>query len=478
MILKVEDFTNAIKRLQSTIKDIKAMPGVLIDLTEDKFDVCYTDSKVAYIEKLEPIREEGDISEKIVVNYDELVRVLSNCQPSNGIAVKGFRIIFNESTIADIEVEQGIMSDDNTEFSKRGVKRFKLPFKVFNTADRRMALLSRVDYNSIIEANGVIPDKWNRKRLAKIMNTLCESDQLNTPMYFSSKIQWAYTLTNAYTIAFPLEPLSKPTQEEINEAHDNYIAEGLTEEEATRKANLLGKQQTSQMITTSQMGKMIYNVLSKMNCDDVYMYTKDNFIYILNDNGTIGCQFETGKRQNNATFFDTYRSIDYDKANLTFSRNFLFDILKTASNNSGDTTVNINFESGKNEDDENIYKMIFNVSDKQKNIRDKYELEIEGCTAKEDEEGKSVLESMKFVLNLSIFNTIVSQMDSEYIGMDFSETQNNTIYLRVSDIDRDKFMNTVKSKMEELGRELTFNEKIELRKEYLGTTAFILIKEK
>lgn len=479
MILNISSLTNAFKRLQSTIKDVKVMPGILVDLTDGKFDMCYTDGKVAYMERLDVEREDGDLSEKIVLNYDEFLRVISNCQPSNGIAVRGFKLTFNDSTIADVEVEQGTMSDDNEEFYSRGVKRFKLPFKMFDISDRRMSLLSRVDYNAIFEADGVEPDKWDRKKLAKIMNALSKSDEAATPIYFSSKIQWAYTLTNAYTIAFPLEPLSEVTDEEKAEVRATCTASGMSEETIEEKINKLGKQQTFQMVTTSAMATMIYNVLSKMSCESVYMYVANNFIYIYDENDTIACQFETGKMRNNAVYFNNYRAMSYDKANLTFARNFLIDTVKTSANNSGDDTVGILFEEILDEDSNSTgeYNMIFNVSDKNKNIRDKYELSMDGCTAKEENE-VSVLKDMQFSISLSVVNTVISLMDEEFIGMDFSESVNSTIYLRLSDINRDKFLNKIESKMTELGRELTFEEKIDLRKEYIGTTAFILIKEK
>lgn len=496
MILNYKELADTFKNLLVTVNDVDKAPGVLLNITDGEMTLNYTDGKLAYTDKLEVTNEDGDETGKIVLNLSQLKRVITNCSPSAGITTGDFHMNFNkEDGVISIECEQGtvgtIQEDGKeavTEFKKCATKKSDIGYKVFDETDRIMSILGRADYDSIVAAEGVKVDTWDRKELQRIMNVMSKSDNASQPVYFSSKVQHVYALTNQYTVAFRLKELKEYTEEELNAERTRLLAQGVSPDEVNKSLAVLGKQQTYQLITPVSMAKLAATLLGGMKDEKVRMYAQDGFLRITNLDGTMGCQLTTGKKQQNASAFDSYRSMDYTRVQVNVERIFFADMIKTATNNSGTDSLPLIFEKVGEEDGKPLYKLVFNVVDKARNIRDKVDVEVLGYNSSDaladtSAEGyKPAIEQVKCQVSLKVLNQAVSFLQDEYVSLDFTNvTETNSSTLRLGEFSEEDLLGALEKKAKELGKSiesLDEFDKMDARAGYLNTTFYIMCTEK
>ena len=87
MIVNIKDFTEALAKLREIIAGSKAVSGIMLDIRENEFDVCFSDGHKSLITTLECENEEGDVLGKVVLDYKALDNAFSNLQPSGRIRV-------------------------------------------------------------------------------------------------------------------------------------------------------------------------------------------------------------------------------------------------------------------------------------------------------------------------------------------------------------------------------------------------------
>ena len=107
MKVSIEKITSAIGKISDLTSGDKSIPGVMLDLSENLLKVCYTDGHKSLIEKLEVATEDGDNLGQIVVDFVQLSRAISNCQPSGSIKVSDVKFEYKtEKRILTISVDQ------------------------------------------------------------------------------------------------------------------------------------------------------------------------------------------------------------------------------------------------------------------------------------------------------------------------------------------------------------------------------------
>ena len=93
MIIRLEEFTKAIAKIQAMASGEKTVPGIMLDISDDGVKVCYSDSRKALVEKVNATVEETDIKGKIVLAYSRVVSAITICQPSGRLKLKNFILI-------------------------------------------------------------------------------------------------------------------------------------------------------------------------------------------------------------------------------------------------------------------------------------------------------------------------------------------------------------------------------------------------
>lgn len=448
MRVDINKITSAVNKVTSMASDLKQKPGVLLDLSENLLKVCFSDSHKSIIEKIEVQTEEGDHFGATVVDYDTLVRAISNCQPSGSIKITDIYFTFKDNNIITVSADQNYEPTDAEGNSlgtrKMSTKKMDLVCKDPGS-DMRAAVLSRMDYESIFNAsdkdgNPVTADVYDKK---EFMDALARTaTEKGRQIYFSVKTQSVFVANQAHLTAIPIRG------SELTEDDKNSIAGALSEagpytQDDLEAAYAKASNKINYSISISQsVAKSIYDVLNRTDADTVSVYTKDRFcnIFIDSEDEHVGIWTEMVQANRaHVGALDRYCGFGYQSYQLLFLREFILDILKSVNASSASEKIALKFEAFSPEDnpEAKCYNLIIDASSSSSSVSDKYSLAIEDVS---DTIGD--LATKTFVVSTKVLLDMIAQLKTDYVALDFN-CENNAVALRMSEIIRDKWMEVV-----------------------------------
>ena len=425
MIFKVKELTNILNSIASFTAGDKNVPGVMFDSTGDDIKVCYSDGRKHLVRTTSATKSEGEADGKFVVDFSQIVTAMGNFQSSGVISINEIELAFGEKAVrisADSTVKLGVDADGNDVTRVGAHKEVSLPFKVAGS-DMKSAVLIRADYEAIfaqvMNDDGVdTRDTWDIEKLSKLMTRL--SVEPNKIAYFSAPWALGFVNNQAYVTSLP-----------ITDAFTDSFQ--LPTAVAKSIAVILGK------------------IKNETDATEVMVKNHENrYITICTEDGSFGLWVEAAKGnkihiENNKR----YQSLGFDKYQVTFRRDLLADMIKSAAVFSAVDKLVLKFEIEESEDGEKMVLVIKSSSsttssgiDSRLYVEDIQEIKEEGAKSLVDEE---------FPIAIKVMNEMLSLLTSEFITFDINIDESNTKTLRLGELNLEKLQAENKKAREKEG---------------------------
>lgn len=429
MRVNITKITSALSKISDLTAGDKSIPGVLLSISTNQLNVCYSDGHKSLIDVISVETTEEDRMGDVVVGYEPLTRAISNCQPSGIIKVESVEFKFVDNNILRVSADQclDIIDDDGniTGTKKCANKKMDLIWKEPG-ADLKASILNRMNYSEIFEGDNT--DQLNRKEIIAAFNkTAVEKGKL----IYMSVAQNVFVNNQAHMTSVPISGY-EITEEEKNEVRNSLQIVGTYTDEAFEEAI---KAKTSRLhypiVLPQAMTKAVANILGRLVSDDIYLYSKDKHlnIFVDNEDEKVGIWIEMPKA--NKVHVETlkhYEALEYKTYQITFLREFLDNNIKSALNATKSEKVTMEFKTEDNELGLNII-----ASSSQASIADNYRVLADSVVDPTND-----IETRKFDISLKVIADMLAQLKTIYVAMDIDINANNNVCLRLAEIDYDK----------------------------------------
>lgn len=486
MRVTISDITKALSMVSCQTSGEKNVPGVMLVFNPNELRVCYSDGHKAMIKKIDAVSEEGDITGKIVVPYENIVKAIASLQPSGSITVRDVVIGFNANAVKfEVTYELKMGEGDDIAYKNMGKNVQEVPYvNVETTNDQKAKLLNRMDYDAIFDASSY--DEWDRKDLINILVTTSKEKSRN--IYFSPKSQLAFVVNTSYTCAMPFKKKQvdeDKKKELLAQYNDDVNNDGYKEELAK-----LEKRCNIQIVLGSNIAKSTADILNKLPDNDDYeklfVHVKDGYLCIFTSDDKVGVYVEQAKGSRvHISSFDRFANMDYSKFQINFLREFLYNSIKHVVNSSKGEKIVFTFRDSETNPGKVELLVVAQNAGASSNgtfsvLVDSYTSEL--LNALEDgTEECAKLAGTSFTVNIKAFADLLGQLKSDMIGMDISIGDGDAC-MRLSEVNTDVFKAKYYQTRERLG--ITDNtvptpvkEKMAYRVDTLETRQYTMIQK-
>ena len=341
MQINLAQLTSAVDKVKSLASDMKQIPGILLNIEDDKVKVCYHDGRKAVAEKVDAVVGEDEMKGSIVVQYNTFVDVISNCQPTGMISVDYIDMVVNADNTATIRVEKKLTmrrSEDDEDEYTRIVSEMKQNISWSNNRnDIKHAILYRLDYDKLFNTTGIVEggstpevwDEWEKSSFLSVLQRISCDDGKNC--YISSKRKGGFVANVAF--------LSFISCEEAN---------------------------NGAIVATTGLAKQIYDVVAKCGSDTVLVGINEVYCTVVDSENRMALWFQMPKGDRmSLEALEKYLSKSYQDLCSVFYRPALENVIRcciAASKNTesakmkfhiGDeTTVSFRTSGGNSADDD------------------------------------------------------------------------------------------------------------------------------
>ena len=429
MKVAVKAITEVVNKISNITSGDKQVPGVLFSLSENQLDVCYSDGHKSYIQRVVVTTEEGDRLGQVVIDFAQLQRAISNCQPYGRVAVDEINIKYNEGTLSiSAEQEYVYVENDNEVRQKAGTKKMDIPWKEPG-ADMRASILTRMNYESIFESD-TKPDEYKKDELIEALNKA--SSEKNKIIYFSGKTQSIFVQNQAHLTAIPISKLKELTDEDCDTIRGELTEAGTFTDEAYTKAvnDEMNRIDYSLAINT-QNAKAITSVFNGISADTIYVVSKDKFVsmYVDTEDEHVGFWFEMAIASKAHTgAFERYNSLGYKSYQTLFLKDVITNAVESALKATSSEKVSLKFE-----ETEDGKALVVNASSSQKSISDVYNV-----VAMEITDPTNDIMSKVFNVSLQVVADMLKQLKTDLVALDFDCGENGVTCIRISEVDNNK----------------------------------------
>jgi hypothetical protein len=453
MRVDIEKITGAINKITDIVAGDKAIPGVLLDLSDDELKVCFTNGHKSLIEKIAVTNEEGDHKGGIVVDFAQISRAIANCQPSGLIKVSEVVFIYNEATkVVVVSADQNFeIKDDEgnvSGYKKMATKNMDLLWAEPGS-DMKTAILTRMKYEDIFEAETV--DELDRKEFIKALSKT--STEKGKQLYISRATQTMFVANQAHCTSVPISKKAKLSDDEINEIKSELLAEKSYTDDAELNRDILKAIANAEnrihfsVALTQAMAKSIIGILNKTKSDTVYLHTNDKYcnIYIQNEDETVGIWFEMATvSKAHTNVLERYNSLPYRNYHAMFMREFLDNNVKSALSVTKSDKIVIKFIKS---DNFTYPALVIAAGSDSASVSDNYTVEPNSLI---DEAGD--ITERQFTISLKVLADMLAQLDTMYVAFDINIATNEdgtvSTSLRLSEIDTELLVNNYKEARE------------------------------
>lgn len=443
MRFDLKEITRAVSKVGDINIEETNIPGMLLipNKEEGTMRIGFFNSRKALTDKINVEFDEGDPSDKFKVEYNEFMEALNCFQPSGIIKVETVEARFEDGENGSKTMVMSVngfadvmISETETQRKKCSTKTKAVMIKMIpagaEVTDAKCKLLTRFDYDSIFQMEDM--DTWEREEIVSLFSSV--SIDKNKTLYVAPKSKSVFVCNKSSIVEAPFD-----------------------------------KDITSPLSLGSSDVKAILNILGKSESETVFMRNKDNrYCYICDDEGKTGIWLEMKPVNTvDVNALGTYKSKRYCTYQLTFYRDFISDMIKTAVNNNMDK-VNLTFKAGDEGITMRIENAIFSKS------KDKYELATDSYY-----DGKGDIESAKISVSLKILQQIITSFKEDNIMIDIDIDENNVRAMRIAEPDYEKMSEVLSERKMELGMDITeplsSKEIAELRGKFLGTRSYSML---
>lgn len=429
MKVAVKAITEVINKISNITAGDKQIPGVLFSLSENQLDVCYSDGHKSFIQRVAVTTEEGDKIGSVAVDFAQLQRAIMNCQPYDRIAVDEISIKYNDNTLG-IKAEQIYreVGEDGSIAREQKVaeKKMNIPWKEPGS-DMRSSVLTRMNYESIFEAEGKT-DEYNKDELIDALNRT--TSEKNKTIYFSRKTQSVFVQNQAHLTAIPISRLKELTDEEKDTIRGELTEAGTFTDEAYKSAIDSAQNRINySMAINTQHAKAITSVFSGISADTIYVLpTEQKFVkmFVDTEDEHIGFWFELAQSSKAHTgAFERYSSLGYKSYQTNFLRAVLVNSVESALKATNSEKVAVQFK-----ETENGIALIVNAESSQKSIADAYDIVADDIIDPTHD-----LTAKTFNISLNVLSDMLKQLKTNLVAFDFDCGENGVNCIRISEID-------------------------------------------
>ena len=446
MRVEITKITSAINKISDLTSGDKIIPGVMLTLSENKLDVCYSDGNKSFIETLEVETDETDRMGSIVVELKQIQRAVSNCQPSGIIKVSDIYIKYNEKTIT-VSADQIFERKDaegNIVDSRKLAKKSMDILWVEPGASMKTSILNRMKYDDIFESDG-LADEFDK---AELMDALAKTSvEKGKQIYFSVKTQHIFVANQAHLTSVPISGFGELSMEDQDIIRAELSEAGTLTDENFKAAVENRKNRMHYSVCINQaVSKALIGVLGKTNADKVYLHTKDKAcnIYIDSEDERVGIWFEMAQASKiHLGTLERYSALQYTTHQLTFIREFLADSVKSALNSSNGDKTAFKFIA-----EEDGLKLVIACGSASASISDTYKILVDD--AKYTEENSIV--DKTFNVSLKVFSDMLAQLKTTNVALDFECSADGSASIRLAEIDEEKMMSAYNKMRDETAK--------------------------
>lgn len=304
MQINLAQLTSAVDKVKSLASDMKQIPGILLNIEDDKVKVCYYDGRKAVAEKVDAVVGEDEMKGSIVVQYNTFVDVISSCQPTGMISVDYIDMVVNADNTATIRVEKKLTmrrSEDDEDEYTRIVSKMKQNISWSNNRnDVKHAILYRLDYDKLFNTTEIVEggstpevwDEWEKSSFLSVLQRISCDD--GKTCYISSKRKGGFVANVAF--------LSFISCEEAN---------------------------NGAIVAPTRLAKQIYDVVAKCGSDTVLVGTNKVYCTVVDSENRMALWFEMpqGDRMS-LEALEKYLSKSYQDLCSVFYRPALENVIK------------------------------------------------------------------------------------------------------------------------------------------------------
>lgn len=404
MIVKLSEFTKAVAKIQAMASGEKTVPGIMLDISDDGVKVCYSDSRKALIEKIDAVVEDTDIRGKIVLDYGRVVSAITICQPSGRLSIEDLQFIFEPDGKVTLYADKLLLvSSENGEDEYIKVSTFEQLLTWTEAgSSMRTAMLSRENYDSIFQPAGGY-DEWDAEELKDIL--LKTSGEKGKQIYVSPKQGQAFVCNMAYVTTLPIE---------------------------------LGY--TFPIVIPTATGKCVADIINRLDADKLYLHVVEGkYCKVYVEDESFGMSFEiVPANRIHLNTLDRYQGKSYNGVQLTFFKEVLQNVIKSAMAVSASEKVNLKLV--KSEETGQVELLVVG-SNTNASIENNYKVVTNGFNYEEGDgiTEDSVIKEFDIPISLKVLNDILVKCESDYIAFDVCHEENtNAKAIRISEIDLEK----------------------------------------
>lgn len=404
MRIKLEEFTRAVAKIQAMASGEKTVPGIMLDIADDGLKICYSDGRKALIEKIDATIEEGDVRGKIVLDYGRVVSSIAICQPSGRLKIEELVFEFEQDGKVMLSADKMLLvkDDDDEEILTKVSKFEQLLTWVEAGANMKTSILSRENYGGIFNPSDGY-DEWDANELRDIL--VKTSGEKGKQIYISPKQGQAFVCNMAYMTTIPVE--------------DGY---------------------TFPIVIPTATGKCISDIISRLGVDKLLVHVVEGkYCKVYTEDGNFGMSFEIiPANRTHLSTLDRYQAKSYNGVQLTFLKEVLQNVIKSAMAVSASEKVNLKLvEDG---DTGNIELLVVG-SNTNASIENNYRVITNGFNFEEANglDQAKIIRDFDIPISLKVLSDIIAKCDSDYVAFDVSSEDNSSAKaIRISDVDLNK----------------------------------------
>lgn len=295
MRVELKDFTQALNKVKSLSEGVKNAAGVMLEISGDKLNVCYSDSKKSLIEKIDILdNTENPLEGRIVLNIKQIQNVVESLQPSGPIYTDEIELIAEENgrmrVLGDKKVRFG--EDEAIEELTRSKMNYSINY--YRPEESvKFGVLSRMNYEGIFDSDEY--DVWTVNELKDILERT--SGEKNKTIYVSSITKTAFVVNLAYVTNIPIT---------CCENHGFVI--------------------------NTIVAKSIVDILSKLEADEVRVWVQDKrYVNMISGDEKVGVWFEMSPAsRTDLNTLNRYEAKEYNSYRLIANKPILQDVIKAA----------------------------------------------------------------------------------------------------------------------------------------------------
>lgn len=337
MIVKLAKLSSAMSKVADLVVKERHVPGVMFDMQDDGFKLCYTGSGKTFEEKIEATIEETDPTGQILFEYEAFSRIIEACKPIGNIITDNIKIEFRPK-IATVKAEKMLVvlrKDGSIKYKKRGSV-IEQEINWISTSEPNVSVKLKSLFQSRYDLYRHYPDEyiaehypnenelkplsdlefanesdtWDRDELRTILNRLSIED--NTLITINDKYNIAFVKLENSCIVIPLRKKIK-----------------------------------NKLIQSASGAKALASILGRLDSsiENVTLHTVGgNNLVVTSDDESMVTQLTNLKQNGSITSAKGYMAREFSSYIMNFNRELLENILTGAKMSGSPEKITFAFE--------------------------------------------------------------------------------------------------------------------------------------